>query len=124
MTRSSCIHGLDERFCSICNKGVVSGRPPRSSAGTVTLAEILQFLNENRIRATYKAVADVIGVIPRSVGALLGDRRPDASWIVSANDGLPTGYSQPEIHPELFRTNHVIASGTELLLRLSAWRAR
>ena len=46
--------------------------------------EILEFLNRHRVRATYGAVADLLGVLPRGVGAMLGEKRPEASWVVNA----------------------------------------
>ena len=102
MAGSRCVHGMDGRFCSICNRS--QPRPSRGSVGTASLSEILQFLNDQQVRATYGAVADVLGVIPRSLGALLGPRTPEASWIVSAATGLPTDYSQNETHPALLRS--------------------
>jgi len=118
-----CVHGMDSRFCAICNRST-GLRAPRGSVGTASLSEILEFLNDQQIRATYGAVADVLGVIPLSMGALLGPRSPEASWIVSAETGLPTGYSRGEMHTELLRKNDVITSGIALTLRLTAWKAR
>jgi hypothetical protein len=118
MIAQRCVHGLDARFCSICNKRAIP-----SGKGVATLEEILAFLNHEQVRATYGAVAEVLGVIPRSMGALLGIKRPEASWIVAAVDGLPTDYSQGETHPELFRRNEIIRSGHQLALGVSAWRS-
>jgi hypothetical protein len=114
---------MDERFCAICNKPRGPAASPRAAATAVTLDEILAFLNDRQIRATYGAVGEVVGVIPRALGALLGTRRPEASWIVNAADGLPTGYAQDECHPALFSQPDVIATGRELVMRLTVWRA-
>jgi hypothetical protein len=84
----------------------------------------LEFLNAEKVRATYGAVAQVLGVIPRSLGALLGHRQAEASWIVSAATGLPTDYAQQEMHPDLLRKGEIIGTGNELMWRLAAWRAR
>jgi len=71
MAESRCVHGLDARFCSLCNKR----RPEdgqtamRSLVADPDLSEIIQFLNSKQVRATYGAVADVLGAIPRSMGA-------------------------------------------------------
>src|SRR6266850_2526713 len=46
------------------------------------LAEILEFLNDEQVRATYGAVAEVLSVILRSMGARLGPHSHEASWIV------------------------------------------
>jgi hypothetical protein len=118
MTNERCVHGIDRRFCSLCNKPEL-----RSGKDAATLDEILAFLNHEQVRATYGAVAEVLGVIPRFLGTRLGTRRPEASWIVSAADGLPTDYSQVETHPNLFRRNEIIDSGSRLALRVSAWRS-
>jgi hypothetical protein len=118
----NCVHGIDARFCAICN-GSRRAKPSRGSLASVTLEEILQFLNHEQVRATYGAVAEVLGISPRSMGARLGTRRPEVSWIVSAENGLPTGYSQDEWHPALLSRGEIIASGTVLVLRLSNWKA-
>ena len=72
MAELRCVHGLDARFCSICNKrGTDKGYRVRSLVGDVGLSEIIQFLNSKQVRATYSAVAEVLGAIPRSMGACL-----------------------------------------------------
>jgi hypothetical protein len=116
----NCPHGLDERFCSICNR--VRGSTVARRAGHASLDQILEFLNDEQVRATYGAVAEVLGVIPRSLGVRLGPRRPEASWIVSAESGSPTDYSQDQWHPALLGNGDIIKSGTALILRLSMWR--
>ena len=89
----------------------------------MTLVDVLRFLNEARVRATYGAVSTVLGVPPQAIGALLGDRRPEASWVVNTETGLPTGYEQTEWHPDLMATSAVIRTGNELTLRIALWRA-
>jgi hypothetical protein len=125
MAGMQCVHGLDSRFCAICNKRAPDQghRARRGSLGDANLSEIIQFLNHHQVRATYGAVAEVLGVIPLSMGALLGPRNAEASWIVSAATGLPTDYSQHEMHPALLRGSEIIRTGIELTLRLSAWKA-
>jgi len=120
-TQQRCKHGLDVRFCSLC-----AGHSPNPGGRRVAranLPEILQFLNEEEIRARYGAVAEVLGVIARNMGTLLGTRRPYASWVVG-RDGWPTGYSADELHPRLFRRAEIIDSGATLLRRLGEWRER
>src|SRR5688572_26147865 len=80
------------------------------------------FLNGKQLRATYGAVADCIGVIPQSMGELLGDWRPEASWVVSADDWRPTGYSESEMHEDLFRSKAVITTCPELIDAIVEWR--
>ena len=125
MAGSHCVHGLDTRFCSLCAKRTHEGRRrvPPGSVPDASLPEIIQFLNHEQVRATYGAVAEVLGVIPRSMGARLGLRHAEASWIVSATTGLPTDYSQHEMHPALLHNGEIIRSGVEIMLRLSAWKA-
>ena len=66
------------------------------------LEEILLILNRCKVRATYNAVACILGIAPRNLGKLLGRRRPWASWVVSKGDGEPTGYENCEKHPDLY----------------------
>ena len=112
-TTQRCRHGLDSRFCAVCNKLRV--RNP-------TLEEILEFLDDQQVRATDRAVAEVIGVDPQ-MGSRVGDRRPEKSWVVNADTGLPTGYQQHETHPELLRRPEIIRTGRELGLRMTVWKA-
>jgi hypothetical protein len=121
MTTQRCVHGIDRRFCAICNR-TTKTRPVRAIADT-TLEEILRFLNDQQVRATYGAVAEILNVPPRSVGAQLGERRPEASWVVNAENALPTGYRQDEMHPSLVSRSEVISSGTALAMRMAAWKS-
>jgi len=118
----NCIHGLDARFCATCNRPDQS--KSRSAVGNTSLEEILKFLNDEQVRATYGAVAEVLGVIARSMGSLVGPRRPEASWIVSAENGLPTDYDQSEWHPALLSRGEIITSGRTLLLRMTVRRGK
>jgi hypothetical protein len=113
----NCIHGLDARFCAACNRA--GGSKARGAIGTTTLEEILAFLNAEQVRATYGAVAEALGVAPRSLETLLGPRRTGASWIVSAENGLPAGYDQSDCHPALLSRGEIIASGRALILRMA-----
>jgi alkylated DNA nucleotide flippase Atl1 len=76
--------------------------------------EILDFLNRNQVRATYGAVADLLGVLPRGVGAILGEKRPEASWVVNAQSGEPTGYTELQRHPGLHSKPPILRTGDEL----------
>ena len=102
MSAERCVHGLDARFCSLCLGQHSAPARPRAALGNARLDEILRFLNANQIRATYGAVGEVVGVIPRALGVALGHRCPEASWVVNAANGVPTGH--------------------ELLLRMAAWK--
>ena len=117
-----CIHGLDARFCATCSRPDTS--KSRSAVGNTSLEEILAFLNDEQVRATYGAVAEVLGVMPRSMATLLGPRRPEASWVVSAENGLPADYDQAEWHPALLSRGEIITSGRTLMLRMTVRRGK
>ena len=127
MADSRCVHGLDARFCSLCNKRMPDKGHSvrRGPVGDASLSEIIQFLNHQQVRATYGAVAEVLGVIARSMGARLGGaaHNREASWVVSKETELPTDYAEHEMHPALRRNSEIITSGLELMKRLSEWKA-
>ena len=76
---------------------------------TDKLDQILDALNAHRQRATYGAVAAVIGAAPRTL--MSGrDRDQRHSWVVSRKTGQPTGYEGDQIHPELLAAPHIIDS--------------
>jgi hypothetical protein len=65
-----------------------------------TIDQIIEQLARHRQRATYGAVAGVVGRLPRSV--MSGrPKTQEHSWVVSANAGLPTGYCEQDMHPDL-----------------------
>ncbi|GJL67308.1 MAG: hypothetical protein NPIRA05_22790 [Nitrospirales bacterium] len=97
-------------------------RNPAGSPGR-PLDEILSTLGVYRIRATYGAVAEVLGCKPQSVGAALGKRRKEASWIVNAKTGLPTGYATAVMHPQLTTNDHIVCGSIELEYLIRAWRS-
>lgn len=82
------------------------------------LADIIRFLNQEKVRATYGAVAGVLGVVPRSMGARLGPHNREASWIVNGDTGLPTGYAVDDTHPELLLSKEIIRTPGELTRRM------
>jgi hypothetical protein len=84
------------------------------------LARFVEFLNRAHIRATYDAVAQAAGVPTRSVGRLLGDKCPEASWVVNGATGEPTGYDKINTHPALHENAEIIRTGTELIRRVRA----
>jgi hypothetical protein len=80
---------------------------------TPTIDEILEVLNRRRVRATYGAVGEVMRVPARSVSRWLGERRPEASWVVAKQTLRPTGYTDDELHPDL-PGSRVVTTGAEL----------
>ena len=75
---------------------------------------ILDCLNHHKIRATYGAVGELMGIPAIGVGRYLGNPRAEASWIVSASSGKPSGYDQSEYHPALFHRQEVLRKGQAL----------
>jgi len=84
------------------------------------LDRIVSVLDRYMQRATYGAVAGLLGVHPRSL--MQGrDRSFVNSWVVSADSHLPTGYAPEEMHPRLAANPEILSTP----LDLDAWlRAR
>ena len=80
------------------------------------LERLLSSLERHCQRATYGAVGGVFGLPARSVMSGL-PRVPRNSWVVSAKNKRPTGYSPAETHPSLLSNDKVITSPSEL----AAW---
>ena len=74
---------------------------------------IAETLEKHRQRATYGAVAGLLGVPTRS---LMSDYSKNArfSWIVSKESGLPTNYRESQMHPELRAREKILSSEKEL----------
>lgn len=73
----------------------------------LSLDGIVHQLDARKQRATYKAVAELVGVPPR--GLMAGrPKTPRFSWVVAATSGsdsrrgFPTGYSVNQIHPDCY----------------------
>jgi hypothetical protein len=92
-----------------------------ASAQPGTVQDVVACLNATKTRATYGAVAEVIGGLARGVGQRLGTRRTEASWVVSSATGLPSGYGPDEIHSDLIGSP-LLRTGTELRELLARWR--
>ncbi|MEP6730631.1 MAG: hypothetical protein ABJE10_08330 [bacterium] len=83
---------------------------------TLHLDGVIEALDRHQQRATYSAVAALIGEAPRSL--MRGKPRTQSnSWIVSKTTGVPTGYGDAEIHPQLKANDAVLATREEL----AAW---
>ena len=82
--------------------------------GKAKMNEILDCLNSVRIRCTYNALAEYLKVGMTDVFVMLGQRRPEASWVVNRNSLRPTGYSPNQTHPDLYKNKVVITTGAEL----------
>jgi hypothetical protein len=86
--------------------------------GGITLVQILNYLNDEHIRATYGAVAGVLGIIPQAVGQRLGPKTRRNSWVVNSGTGRPSGYEEHEIDELLESSSTVIRDGAELAMRV------
>ena len=77
---------------------------------------VVDYLNKVKTRCTYSAAAKALNITPQALKKLLGERRPEASWLVNVGTEEPAGYSDEEKHPELYRTKRIIKSA-EVLTR-------
>ena len=90
---------------------------------------MVSLLNQHQLRATYGAVASVVG--GSAIGLMQG-RPPchEDSWVVAATTngrsgsrrGWPTGYTDDQIHPECLRQSQ--ESPGEFIDEPSALRGR
>ena len=79
----------------------------------MTLESIVDLLQRKNIRATYGAVAGVLGGI--ALGVMAGRENSHRnSWIVSEATGHPTGYRPDQMHPNLLRLPIVLKTGPKL----------
>jgi hypothetical protein len=80
---------------------------------TQSIDSIIDQLDRFRQRATYGAVAAVLNRPPRNL--MSGRARSQReSWIVSRNDGMPTGYQPDQVHPEIKSRDQILKSAEEL----------
>ena len=95
-----------------------------SGIAGLSLDGIVHQLDAHKQRATYGAVAELVGVLAR--GLMSGrPKTPRYSWVVAATSGsesrrgFPTGYSINEIHPDCYRQicegNHNVIDSADLL---------
>ena len=78
------------------------------------LEEILTVLDKMKTRATYSAVAGLLGVAPNGVGRLLGPPRPKGSWVVAKGTGKPSGRFSLCCHDDLRTNPLIIETASEL----------
>ncbi|MBK8002563.1 MAG: hypothetical protein IPK12_01180 [Gemmatimonadetes bacterium] len=84
-----------------------------------SLKAILQLLARHHQRATYGAVADLVGRTPRTV--LQGCPRDFLHcWVVNQDTGEPTSYPQGMVHPALEEHAGILGTADELAAWLAA----
>ena len=80
------------------------------------LKQTLELLNRHHQRATYGAVAELVGRTPQTV--LQGcPRNWLHSWVVNQQTGEPTAYPEGLIHPSLTEKPDILRTGAAL----AAW---
>jgi len=78
-----------------------------------SLESILELLQRHHQRATYGAVAALVGRTPQNV--MQGRPRNRLhSWVVNQDTGQPTGYSSPMVHPSLHERAEILSTEKEL----------
>lgn len=78
-----------------------------------SLESVLKTLELKRQRASYEAVAGVVGSTAQNV--MKGrPKTPRNSWVVNGETCMPTGYSSEEKHPDLEAHEEVIKKAEEL----------
>ena len=76
---------------------------------------IISHLNKHKVRASYGAVAEALGIHHvRDLLPLLGERRPEVSWIVNKGTGMPKGYTQDQSHPDLTPSTKLVTDSALL----------
>jgi hypothetical protein len=74
----------------------------------------LDFLNRNKLRASYRDVAGVLGLTTWSLSEMLETQRPAACWVVNEETGKPSGYTEAESDPDL-RSRDIISEQIDKL---------
>jgi hypothetical protein len=99
-----------------------AAKPGSREARATRASEVIDCLSSTKTRATYSAVASVLGCDPAAAAQYLGTRRPAASWIVNAETGEPTGYTRAQIDPDLYKATAIIRTGRDLGELIRQWR--
>jgi hypothetical protein len=89
-----------------------AGKSPGKS-GAYTLDSIVDRLDRHRQRATYGAVAGLLGRDPYT----LFDGYPFTprnSWVVAKATGLPTKFTRAQMHADLEKNVHIITTSANL----------
>ena len=79
------------------------------ATASYTIDSIVDQLDRFRQRATYGAVAALVNRSPRN----LMDKRSRSqrdSWVVSRQNGMPTGYEPEQLHPEITSRETILST--------------
>ena len=78
-----------------------------------SLDSIVELLDRHHKRATYGAVAKLVG---KPATFLMQGRLRDHrhSWVVNQGTGLPTGYNSDDIHPSLKEDPEILSNPENL----------
>jgi hypothetical protein len=87
--------------------------PQTEQVASHSIDSIVDQLDRFRQRATYGAVAGVLKLSPRNLMSGRSRNQRD-SWIVSRNDGMPTGYEPEQVHPEIKSREQILMSAEDL----------
>ena len=79
-----------------------------------SIETVADLLHEHKQRATYGAVAGLLGVPSRSLMQNYTKGRR-FSWIVNQKTGLPTDYAPSQIDPDLKLRPKILATEAELV---------
>lgn len=91
------------------------------------IRQALDFLNENKQRATYDAVKSYLGFGTFDKvdwGNILGPPRQYTSWVVNKKTGMPDGHQPTELDPDLMANEEIITKGKNLLAALAGFEAK
>jgi len=77
------------------------------------VTSIVKVLNRKKFRATYGAVAKIVGCNARSVMKGLPNSY-EYSWVVRGDNNLPTGYRPEDLHPDLLKIPAVVRDSKQL----------
>ena len=91
-----------------------TSNPEGLHMAAATMDQILDALDTAHQRATYGAVAAVVGVSPRAL--MTGrERNQRHSWGVNLRSGLPTDYAAELVHPALTANATVLKTRDDLV---------
>ena len=88
-----------------------------------TIDAIVDVLNQHHQRATYGAVAELLGRPSRNLMSEC-PKNKRYSWIVSQKDGMPSGYSSFQKHPSLMENEDILSTRDELVEWLRSHRSQ